>query len=42
MYADETASYGMIYSNITSFIKIGTGVQTILKCNVCITDGRDI
>jgi hypothetical protein len=48
MYADETASYGMMY--LPSFMKIGTGVQAVLKlflrnlrsCNICIADGRDI
>jgi hypothetical protein len=46
-YAVEIASCGMIY--LMSFIKIGTGVQAILRfglrnlrgCNVGITDGRD-
>jgi hypothetical protein len=46
-YAVEVASCGMIY--IPSFMKIGTGVQVILRfclrnlrgCNVGITDGRD-
>jgi hypothetical protein len=44
----ETASCVMIY--IPSFMKIGVGIQAILKfClknfrgyNVCITDGRDL
>jgi hypothetical protein len=47
IYAVEMASCGMIY--LPSFMKIGTGVQAILKfwirklkiCNVGITDGRD-
>jgi hypothetical protein len=46
-YAVEMASCGMIY--LPSFMKIGTGVQTILRfflrnsrgCNVGITDGKD-
>jgi hypothetical protein len=45
MYAVEMASCGMIY--ITGFMKIGTGVQAILRfclsnlkgCNVGITGG---
>jgi hypothetical protein len=48
MYATKMTSYGMIY--IQSFIKIGTGVQAILRfclinfrgCNAGITDGRDL
>jgi hypothetical protein len=48
MYAVEIPSGGMIY--LPSFIKIGTGVQAILRfcfsylkgCNVGITDGRDL
>jgi hypothetical protein len=47
MYAVEMASCDMIY--LPSFMKIGTGVQTILRfclrnlkgCNVGITDRRD-
>jgi hypothetical protein len=47
-YAVEMAFCGMIY--IPSFMKIGTGVQAILRfclrrlrgCNVGITDGRDL
>jgi hypothetical protein len=47
MYAVEMASCGMIY--LPSFMKIGTGVQAILRfclrnlkgCDVGITDGRD-
>jgi uncharacterized protein YraI len=47
-YAVEMASCGMIY--IPSFVKIGTGVQAIVRfclrnlrgCNVDITDGRDL
>jgi hypothetical protein len=43
----EMASCGMIY--LSSFMKIGTGVQAILRfcfgnlngCNFGITDGRD-
>jgi hypothetical protein len=46
MYAIDMASGGMIY--IQSFMKIGTGVEAILRfclrnlrgCNVGITDGR--
>jgi hypothetical protein len=46
-YAVEMASCGMIY--ILSFMKIGTGVQAVLRfslrnlrgCNVVITKGRD-
>jgi hypothetical protein len=48
MYAVEMASYRMI--NMSSFMKIGTGVQVILRfclrnlrgCNVGITDWRDL
>jgi hypothetical protein len=47
-YAVEKASCGMIY--LPSFMKIGTGVQVILKfclrilrgCDVGISDGRDL
>jgi hypothetical protein len=47
MYAIQMASCGMIY--LRSFVKIGTGVQSILRfclrnltgCNIGITDGRD-
>jgi hypothetical protein len=47
-YAAEFASCGTI--NIQSFMKIGTGVQTILRfhlsnlkgCNVGITNGIDL
>jgi hypothetical protein len=47
-YIIEVISNGTIY--ISSFIKIGTGVQAILSfclsnlkgCNVGITDGRDL
>jgi hypothetical protein len=47
-YAVGMASCGMIY--VPSFMKIGTGVQAVLKlclrnlrgCNVGITDGRDL
>jgi hypothetical protein len=47
-YAVKVASYGMIY--LPSFMKIGTGVQAILRfclrnlrvCNVGITDGKDL
>jgi hypothetical protein len=43
----EITSYGMIY--VPSFMKIGTGVQAVLRlllgnlrgCNVGITDWRD-
>jgi hypothetical protein len=43
----EMASDGMIY--LKSFMKIGTGVEAILRfclsnlkgCNVSVTDGRD-
>jgi hypothetical protein len=46
-YAVETASCGMIYA--PSFMKIGTGVQAILRfclrnlrgCNAGITNGKD-
>jgi hypothetical protein len=49
MYAIEMAACGMIY--LPSFMKIGTGVQAILRllclrnlrgCNVGITDRRDL
>jgi hypothetical protein len=48
MYAVEMATFGMIY--IRGFVKIGTGVQAILRfclrnlrgCNVSVTDGRDL
>jgi hypothetical protein len=48
MYAIEMASYSMTY--LPSFIKIGSGIQAILRvclrnlkgCNVGITDGRDL
>jgi hypothetical protein len=48
MYTVEMASCGMIY--LPSFVKIGTGVQAILRsclrnlrgCDVGITDGRDV
>jgi hypothetical protein len=48
MYAIETTSCGIIY--LPSFMKIGTGVQVILRfcfrnvrgCNVGITDERDL
>jgi hypothetical protein len=48
MYVVEMASCGMIY--LPSFMKIGRGVQTILRvclsdvrlCDVSITDGRDL
>jgi hypothetical protein len=37
-YAVEMVSCGMTY--IPSFVKIGTGVQAIIRgCNVGITDG---
>jgi hypothetical protein len=47
-YVVEIASCGTIY--LISFIKIGKGVQAILRfglsnfkgCNVGITDGRDL
>jgi hypothetical protein len=47
-YASQMASCGTMY--VPSFMKIGTGVQAILKfclrnlrgCNVGITDGRDL
>jgi hypothetical protein len=47
MYTVEMVSCGVIY--LSSFKKIGTGVQAILRfclrnlksCNVGITDGRD-
>jgi hypothetical protein len=47
-YAVEMALRGMIY--VPSFMKIGTGVQAILRlclknlrcCNVDITGGRDL
>jgi hypothetical protein len=47
-YTTEMASDGMIY--IPSFMKIGTGVEAILRfcltslngCNVGITYGRDL
>jgi hypothetical protein len=50
MYAIEMASGGMIYSYVSSFKKVGTGVQAILRfclrnlrgCNAGITDGRDL
>jgi hypothetical protein len=46
-YAVEIATCYMIY--VPSFVKIGTGVQTILRfcpknlrgCNIGITDGRN-
>jgi hypothetical protein len=46
MYTVEMTSCGMIY--LSSFMKIGTGVQAILRfclrnlrgCNVGITDGK--
>jgi hypothetical protein len=48
MYAIEMASGGMI--NIPSYMKMGTGIQTIIwfclsslrGCNVGITAGRDL
>jgi hypothetical protein len=48
MYAVEMASCGIIF--LPSFMKIGTGVESILRfclnslngCNVGITDGRDL
>jgi hypothetical protein len=48
MHAIEMGSGGMIY--IQRFMKIGTGVQAILRfylrnlrgCNVGITDGKDL
>jgi uncharacterized protein YraI len=48
MYATEMTSGGMI--NIPSFMKIGAGVQAILRfclknmncCNVNITEGRNL
>jgi hypothetical protein len=47
MHVFDMASCGMIY--LPSFVKIGTGIQAILRfglrnsrgCNVGITDGRD-
>jgi hypothetical protein len=50
MYADNMASCGMIYSYILRFMKIGTGVQAVLRfclrhvrdCNVSIIDGKDL
>jgi hypothetical protein len=48
MHAIEMASCGVMY--LTSFVKIGTGVQGVLRfcfrnmkaCNDGITDGQDL
>jgi hypothetical protein len=50
MYAVEMTSDGMIFSYISSFMKISRYLQEILTfclsnlngCNVGITDGRDV
>jgi hypothetical protein len=50
IYATEMVSGGMIYMYIPSFMKIGTGVQAILRLylrnlrgyNVDITGGKDL